>query len=59
MPSSAVTTVVSVFSPTERGIEPEAVPDVTATPLTVIVAPASVALGVTFSDTVALGTEAV
>ncbi|MOA63550.1 hypothetical protein D3C78_1893110 [compost metagenome] len=53
MPSSAVTIVVSAFGPTESEIVPDAAPDTTVTPLTVIVASGSLAAGVTVNDVVA------
>ena len=46
VPSCAVTTVVMVFGPTFSVIGPEAVPELTAAPFTVIVAVASLAVGV-------------
>ena len=56
VPSSAVTTVVIVFEPTESAMEPEALPEVTVVPLTLIVALESAAVGVTVRLVVALGT---
>ena len=47
VPSCAVTSVVIVLAPTFRLIAPEAVPEVTATPFTCIVAVESLAVGVT------------
>ena len=49
-PSCAVTTTVIMLLPTLRGIELDAEPELTATPFTVIVAPAYVAVGVTVID---------
>jgi hypothetical protein len=55
-PSCAVTTVlmVVVLPSAPKEIAPDAVPDVTATPFTVIVALASCAVGVTVTDVVPL-----
>jgi hypothetical protein len=58
-PSPAVTTTVTVVVPTASEIAPEAVPRVTATPLTVIVAALLVLLGVRVIELVVLVTEAV
>ena len=54
--SCAVTMVVIVLSPTLNGIAAEAVPDVTATLLTVTVALASRVVGVIVMDEVTLPT---
>jgi hypothetical protein len=54
-----VTKTVMVFDPTLSEIAPEAEPDVTEVPLTVIVALAWVRVGVTVIDVTALATEAV
>ena len=59
VPSCAVTTTVIMLLPTFSEIEPEAEPEVTAVPLTVIVALAWVRVGVTVIEVVALATEAV
>ena len=58
-PSSAVTTIVMVFAPSLRLIEPDAAPDATATPLTVRVASACRLSGVTVVEVTLLATEAV
>ena len=47
VPSCAVTTVVMVFAPTERAIAPDALPEATVVPFTVMVAVASATVGVT------------
>lgn len=60
MPSWAVTTVVMVVVvPAAKAITPDAVPDVTATPFTFMVAAGSVAVAVTVTDAVALTTDVV
>ena len=59
VPSCAVTTVLMAFGPTFNAIGPEAVPDVTAVPLTVMVALALVAVGVTVIEASPLPTPAV
>ncbi len=48
-----------VFEPTLRLIDPDADPDVTAVPFTVIEAPESVLVGVTVIELMLLATEAV
>jgi len=48
-----------VFDPTLSEIEPEAAPDVTEVPLTVMVALACVRVGVTVIEVTALATDAV
>ena len=48
-----------VVWPTGVAIAPDAVPDVTATPFTFIVAVASCVVGVTVTDVVPFGTEVV
>ena len=48
-----------VFEPTLREIAPEAEPDVTAVPLTVMVALACVRVGVAVIDVTELATDAV
>ena len=58
-PSCAVTTVLMVVWPTAKAIAPDAVPEVTAVPFTVIVALASCVVGVTVTDAVALLTDVV
>ena len=58
-PLAAVTTTVIMLLPTLKEIDPDADPDVTAVPLTVIVAPESLLVGVTVMDVMALPTEAV
>ncbi len=59
MLSCAVTTVVIVFVPTLRLMEPEAVPDVTVVPFTFTVAVASLTVGVAVIVLTPLATEAV
>ena len=59
MPSCAVTFTATVFDPTASAIAPEAEPDETVVPFTVIVAWESLAVGVTVSDATALPTLAV
>ena len=59
VPSCALTTVVTVFAPTLKVIAPEALPLVTAVPLTVTVAVASLTVGVKVMDETAFGTDAV
>ena len=60
VPSCAVTTVVMVVVvPPAKAMLADAVPDVTATPFTFIVAVASAAVGVTITDAVALTTDVV
>ena len=51
--------MVTVFAPTDRGIAGDAVPEVTAAPLTFIVAFGSAAVGVTVKVDMALFTLAV
>lgn len=51
--------VVMVLGPTTKAMLPDAVPEVTAIPFTVTVAVASAVVGVTFTDVVALLTDAV
>jgi hypothetical protein len=48
-----------VLAPTASAMLPDAVPEVTATPFTFIVALASAVVGVTFTDAVALVTDVV
>ena len=57
-PSCAVTTVVMVFGPAISGIAAEAVPEVTAVPLTVTVAVASAVVGVTVNEEMPFPTDA-
>ena len=52
VPSCAVTTVLIVVWPTAKAIGPDAVPEVTAVPLTVTVAVGSCVVGVTVTDAV-------
>ena len=59
VPSSAVTSTVILFTPTFRLMLPDAVPLATVTLFTFMVAPDCVFVGVTVSDAVALGTDAV
>ena len=59
LPSWAVTTTVMVFDPTLSEIAPEAEPDVTEVPLTVMVALACVRVGVIVIDVTELATDAV
>ena len=56
VPSCAVTTMVTVLLPTLSEIDPEAEPEVTAVPLTVIVAFAWVRVGVTVIEVTELAT---
>ena len=58
-PSVAVTMVVMVFGPTTKGILADAVPELTAVPFTVTVAVASLVVGVTVIEVMALLTLAV
>ena len=50
--------MVIVFAPTEREIAPDATPEATVVPLTVIVALASLLVGVTVIDVTPLATFA-
>ena len=59
VPFCAVTTVVITLLPTERFIDPEAVPLVTEVPFTVTVAVASATVGVTVMEVILLATDAV
>ena len=59
VPSSAVTSTVMLFTPTASVMLPDAAPLATVTLFTLMVAPACVFVGVTVSDVVALGTDAV
>jgi len=59
VPSSAVTTIVIVFSPTSKLIAPDAEPLATGVPFTVIVALVSAAVGVTVILVILFATEAV
>lgn len=58
MPSWAVTTIVIVFEPTFSEIEPEAEPEVTVVPLTLMLAEVSVRVGVTVIEVTLFATEA-
>ena len=58
-PSCAVTTIGTILSPTTKGILADCAPDAVATPLTDIVAVASVAVGVNFMVETALLTSVV
>ena len=58
MPSWAVTTVVIVLGPATKAMLPDAAPEVTAAPFTVTEAVTSAVVGVTFTDAVALLTDA-
>ena len=58
-PSWAVIKVVIVFAPTLSAIGAEALPDVTGTPFTVMVAVASLAVGITCTDVSLLNTAEV
>lgn len=58
-PSCAVTTVVMVLVPTVNAIAPLALPEVTAEPLTVMVALAWFRVGVSVMDETELATDAV
>ena len=59
VPSWAVTTVVMVLDPTANGSAPDAVPDVTAVPLTVTIACDSLVVGVTIMEVMVLLTVVV
>ena len=59
VPPWAVTTTLMVFAPTAKAMLPDAVPDVTIAPFTVIVASEFCAVGVTVTDAVALTTDVV
>ncbi|NDF57213.1 MAG: hypothetical protein EB134_05390 [Actinobacteria bacterium] len=59
LPSCAVTTIDMTFSPTLSEMDPDAVPELTFTPPTEIVAFESFRVGVTVIDSVALETIAV
>ena len=59
LPSCAVATTVTVVSPTVSGIAPEAAPEATVMPFTLMLAVLSVSVGVTVSDVTLLATEAV
>jgi len=59
MPSWAVTTVVIVLGPTAKAMLPDAVPELTAISSTFTVAVASLVVGVTVSDVIALPTATV
>jgi hypothetical protein len=58
LPSLEVTSAVMVLEPTERLMNPLAVPDATITPLTFTVALLSAAVGVTATAVVVFGTLA-
>ena len=58
-PSGAITLTVIVFAPGLSATAPEAVPDVTAAPFTLMVSPVTAAAGVTVIDVVVLVTVAV
>ena len=53
VPSCPVTIMVIAFWPTLRGIDCDAVPDVTVVPFTFTVAVASIVVGVTVTDAMA------
>ena len=57
VPSCAVTTVVNVFGPTVKGRLADGDPDLTATPLTVMVAFGSALSGVKVTDVTPLLTD--
>lgn len=59
MPPAAVTTVVMVLAPSDKGILADAVPDATAVPFTVMVAEGSDDVGVSVIEVVEAGTVAV
>jgi hypothetical protein len=59
VPSCAVTTVVRVFAPKLRAIAPDAWPEATGVPFTVMVALASAAVGLTVMLVAQLATVAV
>ena len=58
-PSCAVTMVVMVFDPTANAIAPDAVPEATVVPSTVIVAVGSALVGVTVMEVTPVTTLAV
>lgn len=58
-PSWAVITVVMVFGPTLNGMLCDKLPEATAWPLTIIVAVASLAVGVSFTEVSLNGTVVV
>jgi len=58
-PSCAVTTVLMVLGPTASAMLPDAIPELTTVPFTVTEAVASLVVGVTVTDAVALLTDAV
>ena len=59
VPSSAVTSVVSVLDPTTSGSEALAAPEATVTPFTFIDAALSVTVGVSVTEVVSFVTFAV
>lgn len=59
IPSCAVITVVITLVPTTNGMLADAIPDVTATPFTVIVAVGSLAVGITCTEVMVLAAAAV
>ena len=59
VPSCAVTTIVIILLPTIKGMAADGVPEGTTTPLTLTVAVASLVVGVTVIDVVALLTDVV
>ena len=59
MPFWAMTTVLMVLEPTAKAMLPDAVPELTVTPSTFIVAVLSMVVAVTVTDAVALLTDVV
>lgn len=60
VPFWAATTIVRVVVvPSAKAMLPDAIPEVTATPFTFMVAVGSAAVGVTVTDAVALATDVV
>ena len=57
-PSCAVTMVVMVFAPAFKAMAADAVPEVTAVPLTVTVAVGSLVVGVAVNEVMLFATDA-
>jgi len=58
-PSDAATSTVMVFDPTVKGMLPDKLPEATAVPFTVMVAPASAAVGRTNTEATVLASATV
>ena len=56
-PSEAVTTTEMGFDPTDKGIDPDNDPEVTAEPFTFMVAPAPLAVGLTKTEATPLASD--